>query len=145
MRRPHPAPSSRGEAFSLLNSITLFQTKRASVSVTDELTGRRQARNVVEVNASFRAFLRFTKIQQLQALPTIVEPGFADWMDKSWPAADRPHCDNILVARCACCATRRVFGRCDAHFTLARSRTTTIADCCNCNGIRFARCWTRPA
>jgi len=61
-----------------LNSITLFQTKRASVFATDELTGRRQARNEVDVNASFRAFLRFTKIEQLQALPTIVEPGFAN-------------------------------------------------------------------
>jgi hypothetical protein len=48
------------------------------VFATDELTGLTQARNVIEVNASFRAFLRFTKTLQLRALSTIAEPGFAD-------------------------------------------------------------------
>jgi hypothetical protein len=64
-------------------------------------------------------------------------------MDKSGLAADQPHWNMNFDARCDCCATRRVFGRCVAHFTLARSQTITIADCCNCNGIRVVPCWTR--
>src|SRR5580692_3891736 len=63
-------------------------------------------------------------------------------MDKSWPAADQPHCNMIFDARCACCAMRRVFGRYVAELTSARLQTRTISDCCNCNGIRVARRWT---
>ncbi len=132
------SPVNARRSFFIIEPHNLSEPKRGSVFATDELTGLTQARNVNEVNPSFQAFLRFKGIQQLQALPTIAEPGFADWMDKSWPAADPPHCNRIFDARCACCATRRVFGRCVAQFTLARSRTRTIANCCNCNGMRRA-------
>jgi hypothetical protein len=64
------------------------------------------------------------------------------WTNRGWPPTS--HIATRFLTRVALLAhASSVLSRGAAPFTLARSRTRTIAHCCNCNGIRVARRWAR--